>query len=138
MTKIAIVNFNSGEVTPEIDARKDIEKYTGGCRRLDNVIPNIYGNAVKRPGTGFIGFSLGVILTLSYIVSYENNAVCYENDIVFTQDSDWMPEFICYENNVVCHENEPVTNISSTLTKHIVCYENNMIFYENNIVTLGI
>jgi len=54
MSNIAIVNFNSGEVTPDIDARKDIEKYTGGCRRLENMIPDVYGTAIKRPGTEYI------------------------------------------------------------------------------------
>jgi len=57
MTNINVVNFNSGEVTPEIDARKDIEKYTGGCRRLENMIPDVYGNATKRPGTTKIAVS---------------------------------------------------------------------------------
>ncbi len=54
MTKIAIVNFGSGEISPEVDARKDIEKYSGGCRKLENMIPDLYGNAVKRPGTELI------------------------------------------------------------------------------------
>ena len=54
MTNIAVVNFNSGEISPELDARKDIEKYTGGCRRIDNMIPDLYGNATRRPGTEFI------------------------------------------------------------------------------------
>ena len=54
MTKTAIVSFNSGAVTPEIDARFDIEKYSRGCRRLENMIPDMYGNATKRPGTELI------------------------------------------------------------------------------------
>lgn len=54
MSRIAVVNFNSGEVTPDIDARKDIEKYTGACRRLENMIPDVYGNATRRPGTELI------------------------------------------------------------------------------------
>ncbi len=54
MSNIAVVKFNSGEVTPEADARKDIPKYTGGCRTLQNMIPDIYGNATKRPGTELI------------------------------------------------------------------------------------
>lgn len=54
MSKISVVNFNSGEVSPEIDARPDIEKYIGGCRKLENMIPDIYGNATRRPGTELI------------------------------------------------------------------------------------
>ena len=54
MTNIGVVNFSSGEVTPEVDARKDIAKYTGGCRILKNMIPDTFGNADKRPGTELI------------------------------------------------------------------------------------
>jgi len=57
MSNVGIVNFNTGEVTPEIDARKDIEKYPGACRRLENMIPDVYGNAAKRPGTAKIALS---------------------------------------------------------------------------------
>jgi len=54
MSRIAVVNFNTGEVTPDIDARRDIEKYSGGCRTLQNMIPDMYGNAAKRPGTELV------------------------------------------------------------------------------------
>ena len=54
MTNIVVTNFASGEVTPEADARKDIDKYTGGCRTLENMIPDLYGNATRRPGTELI------------------------------------------------------------------------------------
>jgi hypothetical protein len=58
MSNIAVVRFNSGEVSPKIDARKDIEKYTGGCRRCENMIPDLYGNATRRPGTELIATSV--------------------------------------------------------------------------------
>jgi len=54
MTNKAVINFNSGEVTPEIYERRDIEKYSGGCRKCENFIPDIYGNATRRPGTEMI------------------------------------------------------------------------------------
>lgn len=59
MSNILVTNFNSGEVSPEIDARKDIAKYTGACRILDNMIPDPYGNATRRPGTEFLVVSNG-------------------------------------------------------------------------------
>lgn len=55
---INVVNFNSGELTPQLDANK-IAKYTGGCRILNNMIPDVYGNAAKRPGTQKIAISNG-------------------------------------------------------------------------------
>ncbi|GAH37867.1 unnamed protein product, partial [marine sediment metagenome] len=54
MANIPIISFNAGEFTPQIDARSDIEKYSSGCRTLDNFIPRIYGGVTKRPGTKYI------------------------------------------------------------------------------------
>ena len=50
-----IVSFNSGEMTPETDALSNIEKYAAGCRHLENMIPKIYGDAERRPGTKIPG-----------------------------------------------------------------------------------
>ena len=49
-----LISFNSGELSPLIDARSDIEKYKAGCRTLENFIPRVYGIAERRPGTQFI------------------------------------------------------------------------------------
>ncbi len=57
MTKLAIVSMNGGEYSPKIDARSDTEKYVSGCRRLENMIPLIFGGAEKRPGTELIAIS---------------------------------------------------------------------------------
>ncbi len=54
MGKTGIVSFNAGELTPLIDARTDLDKYSSGCRTLQNMIPRIYGAAERRPGTKFI------------------------------------------------------------------------------------
>jgi len=51
---IQVTNFTAGEVTPLIDSRNDIEKYSGACRILENAFPRIYGCAERRPGTKFI------------------------------------------------------------------------------------
>ena len=49
-----LISFNSGELSPLIDARSDIEKYKAGCRTLENFIPRVYGIAERRPGLQFI------------------------------------------------------------------------------------
>lgn len=54
MANIPLISFNAGELTPKIDARSDIEKFSAGCRTLENMIPLIYGCAERRPGTEFI------------------------------------------------------------------------------------
>ena len=54
MANFAITAFNNGEVSPQIDCRSDIEKYAGSCRALENMIPLVYGDVTRRPGTRFI------------------------------------------------------------------------------------
>ena len=54
MSNLGVIRFNSGEATPLIDARNDIDKYAGLCRRLENYFPRIYGPVERRPGTKFI------------------------------------------------------------------------------------
>jgi len=49
-----LISFNSGELSPLIDARSDIEKYAAGCRTLENMIPRVYGIAERRPGLQYI------------------------------------------------------------------------------------
>jgi len=54
MSNIPLISFNSGELSPLIDTRSDVEKYSSGCRTLENMIPRIYGCAERRPGTKYI------------------------------------------------------------------------------------
>lgn len=50
----ALVNFNSGEFSPLLDARIDFQKYGNGCRTLDNFICTVQGPAKQRPGNRFV------------------------------------------------------------------------------------
>jgi len=49
-----VISLNAGKLTPLIDTRSDIEKYSSGCRILDNMIPLVYGPVERRPGTKYI------------------------------------------------------------------------------------
>jgi len=51
---LSVISLNSGKFTPLTDVRSDIEKYSSGCRILDNMIPLIYGPVTRRPGTLYI------------------------------------------------------------------------------------
>lgn len=54
MPNVPLLSFNTGEITPLIDARSDLEKYSAGCRTLVNMIPRIYGGVERRPGAEYI------------------------------------------------------------------------------------
>lgn len=45
--------LNGGEMSPLMDGRTDSEKYSTGCRLLENFLPRSYGGVFKRPGTQF-------------------------------------------------------------------------------------
>ena len=49
-----ITAFNAGELSPRLDGRTDLEKYSKGCRTLENFLPLVQGGAMKRSGTRFV------------------------------------------------------------------------------------
>ena len=91
MPNIPLLVFNSGELSPKVDARSDfeplvvyIDKYSAGCRTLENMIPTIYGPAVKRPGTIFVKeakFSPQGIRLFPFIFNSEIAYICEFGDL---------------------------------------------------------
>jgi hypothetical protein len=142
MANIPIINFSSGEFSPQIDCRSDIEKYVSGCRYLENFLPLIYGCVERRPGTVFIASTINLSLILASIVAWENVASCYENVVVSTlantaTNNALMPVFVCYQNDILCYENETVIESqTAVLSEEIYCYENNVLFYQNDILRI--
>jgi hypothetical protein len=49
------ISFNAGEISPWLDPRVDLDKYQMGCRTLQNMRPSIYGGAMARAGTQYMG-----------------------------------------------------------------------------------
>lgn len=47
-------NFNGGELSPSIEGRIDINKYTNGCHQMRGFIPLVQGPARRRSGTRFV------------------------------------------------------------------------------------
>jgi hypothetical protein len=51
---VAITSFNSGEMSPLLQARSDTAKHSSGCKRLENFIPRVSGALVRRPGMVYL------------------------------------------------------------------------------------
>ena len=132
--KTAIVNFNGGEFSPKIDARANTEKYAGGCRILENMIPSIFGGAEKRPGTVFILSSAMFNTILAAIVANDNIVMCLENTVVVTDYNTMLSQITCHDNDVMCYENEVVSDVVMSFLERVLCYENNMVFCEGDVV----
>lgn len=69
MIRYPIRSFSSGELSPQLDCRNDLDKYERGCRTLQNMIPRIYGPAERRPGTKYIETCGGVSRVIPFIYS---------------------------------------------------------------------
>jgi hypothetical protein len=77
------ISFNAGELSPWLDPRIDLDKYRSGCRTLENMLPAIYGGAMRRPGTEYLGSTPGTdgiarlvpfvaSVSTSYILEFTN------------------------------------------------------------------
>lgn len=78
MANIPILSFNAGELSPQIDARSDVEKYGSGCRHLENMIPRIYGGAERRPGIYYIASSYGAAQISRMIPFIYSSTIAYD------------------------------------------------------------
>ena len=51
----AISTFTSGEISPRLEGRIDIEKYRSGLADLTNMVVQPHGGLTRRPGTEYLG-----------------------------------------------------------------------------------
>ena len=52
-----VTNFKSGEISPRLEGRIDLQKYNEAAQTLDNMLVFPSGGATRRPGTSFAGRS---------------------------------------------------------------------------------
>ena len=97
---IPIITFNSGELSPLLDARADTNKYSAGCRTLENMIPLIYGPAERRPGFQYI------------YGSYDNSVVgrvisfIYSNEIAYVIEMSALINRYFYDGGIVLDDDD--------------------------------
>jgi len=53
-TTIALSSFVSGEFSSKLDGRTDFEKYSSGCKTMENMLVHPQGASTRRVGTQFI------------------------------------------------------------------------------------
>jgi hypothetical protein len=56
MARVAVqlTNFTSGELSPRLDGRNDLAKYSSGAKTVSNMVIYPHGSAARRPGTTFV------------------------------------------------------------------------------------
>ena len=62
-------NFSAGELAPTLYTRTDIQQYSNGAKRLQNVFPLVEGGVRKRPGTFYRNLTAGAIRLIPFIVN---------------------------------------------------------------------
>ena len=122
MANLPILKFNAGELSDQIDARNDVEKYEAGCRHLENMIPRIYGSAERRPGTEFIYDAKNTPLSIANTVVIQIPFI-FSTSIAYTVElgnryarfyyngdvlGDW--EYVYYEDESLFYEGAYVKN----------------------------
>ena len=89
-----LTNFTSGELSPRLNGRIDMDKYYNGASSISNFIVLMHGGLVKRPGTRFIreiktssGSNSGARLipfvfskTQAYILEFGHNYIRFFKD----------------------------------------------------------
>jgi len=56
MARVAVqlTNFTGGELSAKLDGRNDLNKYSSGCKTLENMIIYPHGSAARRSGSRFV------------------------------------------------------------------------------------
>ena len=89
-----LTNFTSGELSPRLNGRIDMDKYYNGASLINNFQVLMHGGLVKRPGTRFIreiktstGSNSGARLvpfvfskTQAYILEFGHNYLRFYKD----------------------------------------------------------
>lgn len=65
-------NLSSGELSPLLWTRTDIQQYANGAKKLLNAIPLVEGGAKKRPGTKYRGIFPGALRLIPFVPNSDN------------------------------------------------------------------
>lgn len=77
MAKISLIknNFTSGELSPLIWMRTDLNQFRNGAKSVENMLPIIEGGIKKRGGTKLLRVEQDAIRIIPFIVSHGNNYI---------------------------------------------------------------
>ena len=72
MAKINLIknNFTSGELSPHIWMRTDLQQYRNGTKEMFNFLPIVEGGLKRRGGTQALAVTAGAVRILPFIISH--------------------------------------------------------------------
>lgn len=85
MPKWLSANFTlaHGEITPELEWRRDLQLYYGAARRVENALPLMGGGVMRRPGTRYLTVLLGQHTVVPFV--FDEN----ERHLIELTDNGW-------------------------------------------------
>lgn len=89
-----IVTFNTGRISPHMEARTDYQKYSSSCRQLENLLITAQGPVAKRPGTKYIATSTetaDIVKLIPFVYSTDDSYV-----LEFTYNTTVDPNGVLY------------------------------------------
>ena len=79
-----LTSFNTGQVSPLMEARADFAKYNSSCRTLENFLVTAQGPVLKRPGTKYIATAkTGSVRLLPFEYSTDDAYVIEAGNLYF-------------------------------------------------------
>jgi len=74
MARVAaqLTNFTAGELSPRLDGRNDLAKYSAGCSIVENMVIYPHGAAARRPGTQYVA-SVKTAANSTRLIPFEFN-----------------------------------------------------------------
>jgi len=76
--RVAIQNFSKGEISPEVEARFDLDVYRAALRKASNVIIRRTGGVKKRPGSRFVATAINPSARLFPFQFSDTQSYCLE------------------------------------------------------------
>ena len=142
MARVAVqlTNFTGGELSPRLDGRNDLQKYSTGCKTLENMIIYPHGSAARRSGTQFvaevkdstkktrlIAFEFSTVQTYilefgnQYIRFYKDNGQILSGGSAYEISSPYLEAELfdikfaqSADVMYICHPNHPVKKLART------------------------
>ncbi len=71
----SLVSFNTGQVSPKLEARSKFKQYKSSCRILENMFVLTQGPVTRRPGTKYIADANGVSRLIPFEYSTDDSYV---------------------------------------------------------------
>ncbi len=100
-------SFNSGEISPLMDGRVDVDKYKSSCRKLENFIPKIYGGAFRRPGMCYLGDAVDESNPVRLFPFNFSSAIQFVLEVGHQKMRIWGDEYLVKNNGTPIELNTP-------------------------------